>query len=352
MCLYPTIIKNPKYKENKKNKGIIPQMKDARVGAIPIGCGMCIECMKQKANNWRIRLTEDIKEHKNARFITLTYSNEEYTKLKEEIQQKNKDVKGYTLDNAIATLSVRRFLERWRKKHKKSVRHWLITELGQEGTEHLHLHGIIYTDDVNEIEKRWQYGYVWKGKIVNNKIINYVNEKTINYITKYLTKKDFKHKYYKPVVLCSPGIGSNYTKSYDFKQRNKFSGKQTDETYRNSKGFKLALPIYYRNKAYNEDQREDLWIKKLDEGVRYINGQKVKEEDTETYYKILKWEREKNRELGYGSPRDWNAIKYEQERRKLKQQERYRKTSTPTRVDGLPSAQGSRGASKTKKSIP
>ena len=38
---------------------------------------------------------------------------------------------GYEKDNNIATLSVRRFLERWRKEFKRSVRHWLITELGQ-----------------------------------------------------------------------------------------------------------------------------------------------------------------------------------------------------------------------------
>jgi len=37
MCLYPKLIKNPKYKPNKKNGGIVPELKDIRVLAVPIG---------------------------------------------------------------------------------------------------------------------------------------------------------------------------------------------------------------------------------------------------------------------------------------------------------------------------
>ena len=125
MCLYPKLIRNPKYKANKKNGGVIPHMKDERVGFTPIGCGECIECMKKKANEWRVRLNEDIKKHTNGVFVTLTFSNESYRELSKLCKGK-----GYNLDNEIATLAVRRFLERWRKKYKKSVRHWLITELG------------------------------------------------------------------------------------------------------------------------------------------------------------------------------------------------------------------------------
>ena len=33
----------------------------------------------------------------------------------------------YIIENEIATIAVRRFLERWRKKYKKSARHFLIS---------------------------------------------------------------------------------------------------------------------------------------------------------------------------------------------------------------------------------
>ena len=46
-----------------------------------------------------------------------------------------KVLQGYELDNAIAAYAIRKFLERWRKKFKKSLRHWLVTELGHNGIE-------------------------------------------------------------------------------------------------------------------------------------------------------------------------------------------------------------------------
>ena len=56
MCLYPTYVKNPKYKPNKKNKGKPPVCKDRRLLYIPTKCGCCIECRKEKQREWRVRL--------------------------------------------------------------------------------------------------------------------------------------------------------------------------------------------------------------------------------------------------------------------------------------------------------
>ena len=108
-----------------------------------------------------------------------------YKNLKKNIEIKNLNT---IIENEIASLAVRRFLERWRKKYKKSVKHWLITELGHNGTERIHIHGIIFTDNVEDIRDLWKYGYIWIG--------DYVNEKTINYIVKYCNKLDIDHKGY------------------------------------------------------------------------------------------------------------------------------------------------------------
>lgn len=74
MCLYPSIIENPKYaKSNEKRKGI----KDYRLRWIQIPCGYCEECRRAKANEWRVRLMEEIKSNpKNIIFATLTFSEE------------------------------------------------------------------------------------------------------------------------------------------------------------------------------------------------------------------------------------------------------------------------------------
>ena len=177
MCLYPKLIKNRKYTVNKKNGGNIPAVLDNRVLLVPVGCGNCIECRKQKAREWQIRLFEEVRNRKDGKFVTLTFSNEKLTELLKEHKNKFKGLTAYNLDNRIATVATRLFLERWRKKYKKSLRHWLVTELGHNGTENIHLHGILWTDKIEQIKKIWSYGYVWTGKNENGKIINYVNEK-------------------------------------------------------------------------------------------------------------------------------------------------------------------------------
>lgn len=323
MCLFPKLIKNPKYKPNKKNEGYAPEPADPRVMFVPIGCGMCMECMRKKANEWKIRLQEDIRHNAGAKFITLTLSNESYASLVDIIHSKKSDVEGYALDNAVATIAVRRFLERWRKKHKKSLRHWLVTELGHNGTENIHLHGLIWTNDLDLVEKIWQYGYIWKGKKKGGKLINYVSAKTINYISKYVTKVDKKHKYYKPVILTSAGIGAGYTKTPNFK-KNRYQNGSTKETYTTRTGHEVSLPIYYRNKAYTEEERENLWLQKLDKEERWVLGNKVDvSQGEEEYEKALHYAQRKNKELGYGDPKNWEAREYENQRRRLKQIERY-----------------------------
>lgn len=244
MCLYPKLIKNRKYIANKKNGGIIPAVSDLRVLMVPVGCGKCMECKKQKKINWLARLNEEIKYNKNAKFITFTFSDESMNEL-----GKNIKLDGYNLENAIVKKAVRRFLERYRKENKKSIKHWLTTELGQNNTERIHIHGILFTDKKKEeIEKHWKYG---RTDIKDNTNGGFVNEQTINYIVKYITKTDAKHKEYEPIILCSPGIGNKYTESYNSKL-NKYNENETDETYKLKDGRKIGLPIYYRNKIYIE----------------------------------------------------------------------------------------------------
>ena len=150
MCLYPTFGQNPKYKANKKNGGNIPAVSDIRVTKVPIGCGKCIECRKQEARKWQIRLLEDIRHNPNGQFVTFTFSNKSIAELTKIIHEKSDTkITGYNLDNEIATVAMRRFLERWRKKYKVSLRHWFITELGHTGTENIHLHGIIWSNTKN-----------------------------------------------------------------------------------------------------------------------------------------------------------------------------------------------------------
>lgn len=293
----------------KKNGGEVPLMKDHRIGMVPIGCQKCIECRKQKARHWGIRLTEDIKDHKNATFVTLTFNDMSYNLLRDECKSNPSE---YEIDNEIATLATRRFLERWRKKYSKSIRHWLITELGGTRTERIHLHGILYTENKNDINKIWSYGYTYIG--------DYVNSDTCKYIVKYLHKTDLKHKEYKPIILCSKGIGSSYLEKHN-STLNRFKGTDTKETYTYSNGSIAGLPTYYRNKIYTDEEREILWINLLNKQKRYVLGQEIdmsKPNSVEMYYNCLKNAQAKNIKLGYGDDSiNWEQKRYENERRKL-----------------------------------
>lgn len=305
MCLYPKLIRNKKYVANKKNGGVIPTIKDRRVLMVPVGCGKCMECKKQKAREWSVRLQEEIRQDKRGKFVTLSFSDEALEDLGKGIK-----LEGYALDNELGRLAVRRFLERWRKKHKKSVKHWIVSEIGGKGTERLHLHGLIFTNEPEEIKKHWQYGNAYIG--------DWVGEDTVNYIVKYIHKTDSKHKEFNSKVLTSAGIGKGYVERPD-SENNRYKGDKTKDRYRARNGAITGLPKYYRNKIYSDEEREELWLQMLDKKIRYVNGMKIDiSKNDKEYYKALKQERAKNKRLGYGDDeKDWDRIRYESSRRKL-----------------------------------
>ncbi|MCM1042448.1 MAG: hypothetical protein NC396_08510 [Bacteroides sp.] len=305
MCLYPKLILNPKYIANKKNGGKPAPISDIRVKYVPVGCGNCIECKRQLARAWQVRLSEEIKDSQGI-FVTLSFAPEELEKLCKEF-----DVEEC---NAIATIAVRRFLERYRKKYKTSVKHWLITELGHQNTERIHLHGIIFKKMANEeLQELWKYGNTYTG--------DYCNQKTINYVVKYVTKVDEKHKDYKQKILCSPGIGRKYMERPD-KNRKIFKGEDTEETYDLPNGNKVNLPIYYRNKIYSENEREKLWLQKLDKQERYVMGERIDvstDEGENEYWSVLKEAQKKNERMKYGDDsKAWKKKDYNITLRMLK----------------------------------
>lgn len=298
MCLYPRFIKNPRYKV-AKGKYDFGTITDERMKYVPIGCGNCIECRQQKSREWQTRLHEELKANKYAYFITLTFSNENLKNL----------MRKYETDetNAVAIAAVRLFLERWRKKYGKSLRHWLITELGHENTERIHLHGIVFPEQPltnEELTKLWSYGRTDTGK--------YCNAQTINYIVKYVTKIDNDHKDYKPSIICSSGIGESYVLNEFNKKLHKFNDKNTNELYTLNNGREIALPIYYRNKLWNEKERNKLWANRLDKQKRYIRGIEISiAKDDKRYWRMLKEQQKNNTELGYGSTKDeWKQHDY------------------------------------------
>jgi len=284
-CLHPVCI--PKKEYPWKDKMIVNSADQVHYTRL-VPCGHCIECLRTKSKNWRLRLFEEYKHVGDAKFVTLTFAPDQYEKLKSDVLsgpdvvnrrlydksvsepvylgtvphlrvksrrfslKKEYDYKpliGKYLDKQIARLAIRRFLERYRKKYGVSLRHWLITDYGHRGTERLHLHGIVFDArcttvrshrtliKFEEFRDLWMYGHIWLG---------WCTDRSINYITNYITKiQDAK-------VFVSPGLG----KSYLTEQVIRFY-KQTLSPWMHTQYMcgKHLLPRYYMLKIYKWYER-------------------------------------------------------------------------------------------------
>ena len=273
MCIFPKIIENPKYKPNRKNKGIPPKPTDRRLKYIEIKCGRCPECRKAKTNEWKIRLIEELKVNPNAIFVTMTFSDESLRELQYEEKYPNK----------APGKAIELFRKKWYKMFRKPLRHFLITERGDQYTERIHLHGLIWTDISEEMfERIWRYGWVYFGYETSLK--------TINYIMKYITKQDEKHPEFMGKIFASKGMGKTYIDDFT-KKTHQYKGENTREQYRLPNGFKTAMPQYLREKFLTSTEREELRLKKMDKGEKWINGYKIlinSEEGRQEAYQALK----------------------------------------------------------------
>lgn len=290
MCTRPKIIKNPRYRASRKNKWSPPECDDERKRYIPVPCGECEECCRARSSAWRVRIAEEVRVHPESRFVTLTFNEEELDKLIKEVGNE---------PDAIFRLAVHRFRERYRAGEGKSIRYVLISELGHKGTERLHLHGVI--NDVRDLGKYWKYGFVYVGYSMN--------DRCINYIVKYIMKRDSRG--YKSRVLCSNGIGSG-------KKIRKGEGDTPEEEgYTLKNGRKVAMPEYYRRKMYTEEQRNNMWTRRLDEGTRFVGGVKIKDADGENYdlyERTREYYDKRSVSLGYRPIRKYDRFQAKKER--------------------------------------
>ena len=286
-----------------------------------IPCGQCIECRQTKAREWQVRLSEEIKEYEYKYFVTLTFSPKELQNLlfKTRLEE----------CNAVAAHALRHALERYRKDHKVSLRHWFITELGHEGTERIHMHGLFFSNNPLEFIKKeevpgkgfmgewkyWKYGLIFVG--------NYVNQRTINYISKYITKIDTDHKGFVGNILASPGIGRSFI-DRQISDVHKYRPKHTIDYYELPNGCKVKLPKYYKNKFLNEDERELVWREFMDTEKESIMGNTyLKGSDQRELINITEKAKEVNTFLDYGNDsKEWRKKPYNLTRRMLQAQHR------------------------------
>lgn len=268
-CLHPRKRLNPKYLPNSKNGGNPPVCPDPRLKYITFDCGLCEGCLKKKANDWRIRLHHEYRysDHRKFHFVSFTYADHALSSLREYCTRKFPDA--HVDDNFIVKVSVRLFLERYRKHYGVSLRHFFVTELGEKNGR-IHLHGVIidckagswrrgkfYTDHAR-LSELWSYGYVWLG---------WCNERTISYTMKYISKRNLNYPDFKPIILVSPGFGIGYCNPTNIRVHHQ----HPDGIWYivSSNGYQMSMPRYYRTHIFTEYEREQRQLFLLDNPPPY-----------------------------------------------------------------------------------
>lgn len=113
-----------------------------------------------------------------------------------------------------------------------------------------------------------------------------MNERTVNYIIKYITKRDEDNPEFSGKIFASKRIGIGYINKNTLR-RHRYQDKFTEETYKTESGIKTALPMYYKQKIWTDQEREALRIIKEEKQTKYYNKTPIKVETTEQYKEYI-----------------------------------------------------------------
>ena len=252
-CCVPRIVVNPRYKKIAPDTHF--RLYHHELGKHPkkdyyitVGCGRCINCFKKYMSSWRFRLIQEFLPYSREQisrsyFVTLTI-----------------EPRFYSEKRVVLKKMVRRFLERVRKKYGKSIRHFLVTERGEDFNR-LHFHGFFFDTHVppNDFYNLWYYGFVTVSPLTRT---DYTLSQRISYCTSYVTKgkkgklplvippEDW------PLVLVSPGLGASYASSTASLVHHQ--GSELFSMAFELNGTLRSLPRYLRQKVFSEVELNNL----------------------------------------------------------------------------------------------
>lgn len=162
-----------------------------------VPCGHCLECTKDKQNEYIIRSVEEFRKRPQMTFFTLTYSpaalpmNEEL-----DIDADTGEIlpigEVQTLRRADVSQWLKMFKQRWKRKGVELNFAYLVKGEYGPRTQRPHFHGLIFgldKDQVADLMSYWQtqFGYVCYKRIPS---LMADVEKVTRYCAKYMVKND------------------------------------------------------------------------------------------------------------------------------------------------------------------
>lgn len=254
-----------------------------------VPCGKCIECLKDAQNSWKIRLTEEARDHLYVYFFTLTYNDDSvpFTILDDG-----------TRVNHVSKIDIQLWIKRNRIKYERmfnrdiDFKYFVTSEYGPN-TGRPHYHGILYTDIsptfIALMFNDWKdnFGFVNFSDVRHSKKKSFRRciSSVGNYVAKYClkphqlrTEAEFRINGYIEQVLIPPpfrlmshGIGASYVKRMRRYHTPYIRDPRTritvvcDRSFYHDGAFKYKLPRYFRDRLYRMKFPCDakVWNKKL-----------------------------------------------------------------------------------------
>lgn len=237
--------------------------------SIPIPCGKCLNCKKNRLNAWSFRLMSELDNAVTAKFVTLTYDSLyiPITKRGFLTLKKKSDKKNVEIDNSLQgffkrlryyekgddSISIDQFTYVSRggniNDFSRPIKYFACGEYGSK-RKRPHMHIILFNvKNEDNIYKAWQLGTIH---------IDQVNNNTIDYTLKYMMKESNKYKKgfdgEKEWSVMSKGIGLNYLDSSELKR---YHRKNLDKNYLiTKKGFKIGMPKRYRDEMLSQLEKD------------------------------------------------------------------------------------------------
>lgn len=227
--------------------------------SVPVPCGKCPPCKRRRVSDWAFRLEQEDKVSQSSLFVTLTYNTDHvpiskkgYMTLVKTVPHINKKGKETTLPHPK---SPQAFIKRLRKLQKSTaIKYYLCGEYGTK-TNRPHYHIILFNANPAFISQAWTFGDIHIGN---------VEAASIKYCAKYIdkAKRIPMHRNddrLPEFSLMSKKLGHTYLTP----QMKKYHQDRIYDMYVTRKdGIKLAMPRYYRNILFTEEQRK-LQAKKI-----------------------------------------------------------------------------------------
>lgn len=214
---------------------------------LTVPCGKCGNCRRARRNQWAFRLQQELKDSENAYFITLTYSDEE---LPEYIDYDTGEIKSNLVKEDLQKFIKRLREKQYRQTKERKFRYYAVGEYGTETDRaHYHLIGFnINRSILNRLDNIWGHGHVHVGTVTEGSIL---------YVAKYHVNRDMdadENGRQKEFATMSkrPAIGHGYI------TRNQNWHKDNMNSYIIQNGYKKAMPRYYKDKIFQELDKETI----------------------------------------------------------------------------------------------